>query len=449
MRDLFHLKENGTTPSREVIAGITTFFSMAYILIVAPSVLSGAGMEWGAVFLASIIASIVGTLVMALYANVPFALAPGLGMSSFLVVTVCGQMGFTWQQGLSMVFICGVINILITVTNLRRAIIASIPETLQCAISGGIGLFVAYVGVLAVGLVDFSSGTPALASLANPPILLFIAGVILTLVLYLRKVPGAVLLSIIAITLLGVPLGVTYIGGSVSFIEAASQLPTTFGAIFTSEGLPSLFTSSNIVPALVAIVSFSLVDTFDTIGTFVGAGKGSGIFTTEELTSASTGRRNTRLDRALIADSCATSVGAILGTSNTTTLVESSTGVAAGGRTGLTSLVTALCMVVAMFFAILISVIPASAYASALVLVGILMFSSLKEIDWTDLAEAVPAFFASAFMAICYNISYGIALGFIVFCLTRMATGRVREISTTMWVVSALFVVMFALQMLV
>ena len=450
MGDIFRLEEHGTTWGREVTAGLTTFFSMAYIIIVAPNILSQSGIEWGAVFLAAIIASVVGTLVMSLYANVPFALAPGLGMCSFFVVTVCDQMGFTWQQALSMVFICGIINILITVTNVRRLIIAAIPRSLQYAISGGIGLFVAYIGLVQVGVIAFEGGTPALSSFAEPAVLLFLFGLVLAIVLYVRKVRGAIVIALIVTTLVGIPLGLTSSSDSVSFVEAVGQLPDTFGVIFTSEGLPSLFSDASMIPsAVVAILSFSLVDTFDTIGTFIGTGRRSGLFTEEELSSVDSAGFRTRLDRALLCDSCATSVGAVFGTSNTTTVVESTAGIEAGGRTGLTSLVVAVCIALSAVLASAISMIPPSAYGAVLVLVGILMLPSFKSVDWDDMADAVPAFFAGLFMALCYNISYGIAMGFITYCLMKVVTGRRSEVSGVMWVVSGLFILVFALQALI
>lgn len=449
MGGFFGLEEHGTTWGREVLAGLTTFFSMAYIIIVAPNILSQSGIEWGAVFLAAVVASVVGTLVMALYANVPFALAPGLGMCSFFVVTVCEGMGFTWQQALSMVFICGIINILITVTNVRRLIISSIPRSLQYAISGGIGLFVAYIGLVQVGVIAFQGGTPALSSFAEPAVLLFLLGLVVAIVLYMREIRGAIVIALVVTTLVGIPLGLTSTSGSVSFVEAVGQLPDTFGVIFTSEGLPSLFSDTHMIPsAIVAILSFSLVDTFDTIGTFIGTGRRSGLFTEEELSSVDSRGFRTRLDRALLCDSCATSVGAVFGTSNTTTVVESTAGIEAGGRTGLTSLVVAACIALSSLFASAISMIPASAYGAVLVLVGILMLPSFKSVDWEDMAEAVPAFFAGLFMALCYNISYGIAMGFIMYCLMKVVTGRRSEISGVMWVVSCLFVLVFALQAL-
>ena len=241
MERLFKLKQNGTTIGKEVIAGLTTFFAMAYIIAINPKVLSESGMEWGAVFLATIISAVVGTLVMGLVANVPYALAPGMGLNAFFVYTVCFTLGFTWQQALSMVFICGLINILITVTKIRKYIIKAIPRSLQNAISGGIGIYVAYIGLLNVDLINLNSDVPALATLNQPSLWLFLIGLVLTIVLLVCKVKGAILIGIIVTTLLGIPMGVTVTTDTISFTDACSQLPSTFGAIFTSQGLGSLF----------------------------------------------------------------------------------------------------------------------------------------------------------------------------------------------------------------
>ena len=289
MEKFFQLKENNTTVGKEVVAGLTTFFAMAYIIAVNPTLLSQSGMEWGAVFLATIIASVIGTLIMGLVANVPYALAPGMGLNAFFVYTVCATLGFTWQQALSMVFICGVLNIIITVTKIRKYIIKAIPRSLQNAIGGGIGIFVAYIGLLNVGIISFDSGVPALATLNQPAFWLFLIGLALTIVLLVCKVKGAILIGIVATALLGIPMGVTVTTETVSFTEACSQLPTTFGAIFTSEGLPSLFSDVSKLPlVLVTIFSFSLSDTFDTIGTFIGTGRRTGIFSEEDERSMET-----------------------------------------------------------------------------------------------------------------------------------------------------------------
>ena len=339
MEKFFKFKENGTTLGREVIAGLTTFFAMAYIIVVNPTLLSESGMEWGAVFLATIIASIIGTLIMGLVANVPYAQAPGMGLNAFFVYTVCFGLGFTWQQALSMVFICGLINIIITVTKLRKFIIKSIPRSLQNAIGGGIGIFVAYLGLLNVGIINFGSGVPALSTLNQPTFWLFLIGLALTIVLLVCNVKGAILIGIVVTAVLGIPMGVTVTSDTVSFTEACAALPTTFGAIFTSAGLPSLFTDAAKLPlVLVTIFSFSVSDTFDTIGTFIGTGRRTGIFSDEdEKTMETNSGFKSKMDRALFADATATSIGAIFGTSNTTTYVESAAGIGAGGRTGFTS----------------------------------------------------------------------------------------------------------------
>lgn len=447
MEKFFKLKENGTTVGREIIAGLTTFFAMAYIIVVNPTLLSESGMEWGAVFLATIIASIIGTLVMGLVANVPYAQAPGMGLNAFFVYTVCFGLGFTWQQALSMVFICGLINIIITVTKLRKFIIKSIPRSLQNAIGGGIGIFVAYLGLLNVGIINFGSGVPALSTLNQPTFWLFLIGLALTIVLLVCNVKGAILIGIVVTALLGIPMGVTVTSNTVSFTEACAALPTTFGAIFTSAGLPSLFTDMAKLPlVLVTIFSFSVSDTFDTIGTFIGTGRRTGIFSDEDEKAMETKAGfHSKMDKALFADATATSIGAIFGTSNTTTFVESAAGIGAGGRTGLTSVVVAICFALSAFLATFVSAIPSAATAPALVLVGVMMTSSFKEIQWDDLSEAIPAFFAGIFMALCYSISYGIAMGFITYCIVKVCKGKAKEVHPILWVVTALFVLNFIL----
>ncbi|HJD21651.1 MAG TPA: NCS2 family permease [Candidatus Gemmiger faecigallinarum] len=447
MESFFKLKENGTTVGREVVAGLTTFFAMAYIIAVNPTLLSNAGMEWGAVFLATIISAVVGTLVMGLVANVPYALAPGMGLNAFFVYTVCFTLGFTWQQALSMVFICGLLNILITVTKIRKYIIKAIPHSLQNAIGGGIGIYVAYIGMLNVGIITFDSGVPALAALNQPAFWLFLIGLVLTVVLLVCNVKGAILIGIVVSTLLGIPMGVTVTTDTVDFFEACAQLPTTFCAIFTSAGLPSLFSDLSKLPlVLVTIFSFSLSDTFDTIGTFIGTGRRTGIFSEEdEKAMDTTPGFKSKMDKALFADATATSIGAIFGTSNTTTYIESAAGIGAGGRTGLTSVVTALCFAVSAFLATFVSAIPFAATAPALVVVGVMMMSSFRDIQWDDFTEAVPAFFAGVFMAFCYSISYGIAAGFIFYCITKICKKQAKQVHPILWVSTVLFLLNFVL----
>ena len=451
MEKLFHLKQNGTNVKTEIVAGLTTFFAMAYIIVVNPSILSQTGMEWGAVFLATIIASIIGTLIMGLFANVPYAQAPGMGLNAFFTYTVCFGLGFTWQQAMSMVFLCGLINILLTVTKIRKYIIKAIPHSLQNAIGGGIGIFVAYIGLLNVGIISFDSGVPALATLDQPAFWLFLIGLALIIVLQVLHVKGAILIGIVAATLLGIPMGVTSPQDTVSFTEACKALPTTVFAIFKPEGLVSLFTDAAKLPlALITIFSFSITDTFDTIGTFIGTGRKSGIFSAEDEKAMETNAGfKSKMDKALFADATATSIGALFGTSNTTTYVESAAGIGAGGRTGLTSVVVAICFAISAFLSTFISAIPYAAMAPALVVVGIMMLSSFKEINWTDFSDAVPAFFAGLFMALCYSISYGIGFGFITYCLVKVCKKQAKEIHPILWVVTGLFILNFVVLALI
>lgn len=457
LEKFFHLKENGTTVSTEVMAGLTTFFAMSYIIVVNPQILSQTGMPWGGVFLATIIAAIIGTLVMGLFANVPYAQAAGMGLNAFFTYTVCFGLGFTWQETLCMVFLCGIINIIITVTKIRKMIIQAIPPMLQHAIGGGIGLFVAYVGMLNVDFITFTpdeattsatGATPGLATLNNPTLWVFLIGLVLAIVLTVLKVRGGLLITIIVTTIVGIPLGVTSMSDSVSISETFSQLPTTFGAIFSAEGFPALFSDVSRLPlVIVTIFAFSMSDTFDTIGTFIGTGRRTGIFSEEDEKALENGHGfSSKMDKALFADSIATSIGAICGTSNTTTYVESAAGIGAGGRTGLTSVVVAICFAISAFLSPIISAVPSAATAGVLVVVGCMMASSLKEIDWSEISEAIPAFFAAVFMALSYSISYGIAGGFITYCLVMTCKGKAKKVHPVIWVVAALFILDFVLQ---
>lgn len=447
MEKFFKLKEHGTTVSTEVVAGITTFFAMAYIIFVNPQMLGETGMPTGAVFLATIIASIIGTLIMGLFANVPYAQAPGMGLNAFFTYTVCFGLGFTWQQALAMVFLCGLINVFITVTKIRKLIIKAIPESLQNAIGGGIGIFIAYIGILNVGLVEFGE-VPALATINTRPLILAIIGIVITFVLLVLKVKGAIMIGIVATTIIGIPLGVTdisNIGVETNLGNSFKELGTTFGAAFGKEGLLSLYNDASKIPSvLMTIFAFSLSDTFDTIGTFIGTGRRTGIFDdADEKALQEGGGFKSKMDKALFADSVATSIGAILGTSNTTTYVESAAGIGAGGRTGLTSCVTAALFFVSMFLAPVIGIVPTQATAPALISVGIMMLASFKDINWDNLEDAIPAFFAAIFMALCYSISYGIAGGFIFYVIIKVVKGRAKEINPVLWVATGLFLLNF------
>ena len=471
MEKFFKLKENNTKVSTEVIAGLTTFFAMAYILFVNPAMLSQAGtpanpFPAGAIFLATIFASVAGTLVMSLFANVPYAQAPGMGLNAFFTYTVVFSLGFSWQQALAMVFLCGVINVLITITKVRKMIIKAIPISLQNAIGGGIGIFIAYIGLKNLGLLSFTAdpgtyldlgGTivansaivPALVEFNNPAVIFAIISLVLMSALVILKVRGAVFISIVAATIIGIFFGVTdvsRIGIASNIGQSFTELGTTFGAAFGPQGLGSLFSDVSKIPlVLMTIFAFSLSDTFDTLGTFIGTGRRTGIFDEEDMNSLenSSGFKS-KMDKALFADSVATSIGAVFGTSNTTTYVESAAGIGAGGRTGLTSLTTACMFLLSILLAPLIGIVPAQATAPALVIVGVMMLASFAEIKWTEMDDALPAFFAGIFMGFCYSISYGIAASFIFYCLVKVLRGKAKEVSPIIWVSTVLFILNFA-----
>ncbi len=447
MKDFFGLSAAGTNVKREIVAGLTTFFTMAYIIFVNPNMLSETGMSWEGVFVATCLAAAVGTLIMALFANVPYAVAPGMGLNALFAYTVCLAGGFSWKQALSMVFICGLINIVITVTKARKAIVKSIPESLQNAIGGGIGLFIAYLGFNNAALISFTgaypSVTPGMQPLNTPALTLAVIGLLIIVILMVLNVKGAILIGIVATTIIGIPFGVTTIPESI-FSDSGTW--TGFKEVafsfFGSDGIVSLFTDPAKIPfVLVTIFSMCLSDTFDSIGTFIGTGRKSGIFDAEDEKALEGGGFKSRLDKALVADSFATSIGALFGTSNATTYVESSAGIAAGGRTGLTSLVTAIMFLICLPFAGLIGMVPGAATSPALIVVGILMVEPFAKIKWTDFTEAVPAFFTVAVMSFTYGITNGIAAGFIMYCITLICTKRARDIHPIIAGASILFII--------
>ena len=470
----FQLQEHGTTVRTEVVAGVVTFVTMAYIIIVNQSILGLTGIPAGAVILATCIAAAIGTFMMAI-ANVPYAQAPGMGLNAFFTFTVVFALGFSWQQALGMVFICGIINFLITITKIRKHIIAAIPHALQSAIGAGIGIFIAYIGFKNASLLSFTSdpgtyiplgdgdpatttivsgsGTvPGMVAINSPLLIMAIISIILMVVLVVKKVPGAILISIIVSTIIGAIVGLT----SFSLGDYASGLADSFsqlGEVFGQSiiAIPTLFADpTKIVLVIATIFVFSLTDIFDTIGTFIGTGRSTKIFSAEEIDNiVNTKGFQTRLDKALLADSMATSVGSLFGTSNTTTYVESAAGISAGGRTGLTSVVTALCFLLSIVFAPFVLAVPSWATAPALIVVGVLMAAPLKDIDWHDLTEAIPSFFAATTMAFFYSISTGIAFGFIFYIITKVATGRTKEIHPVLAIVAVLFVLNFIIMAVV
>ncbi|NLM01729.1 MAG: NCS2 family permease, partial [Treponema sp.] len=445
MKKFFKLDENGTNVRTEVIAGITTFFTMAYIIFVNPNILSLTGMPWDGVFVATILAAVIGTLVMGLVANVPYAQAPGMGLNAFFTFTVCFALGFTWQQALALVFICGIINILITVTQIRKSIIKAIPKSLQYAIGGGIGLFITYIGIKSANFIKFTADAPnflsqipdesgnlatividggivpALVNFTDKHAQLALIGLVITIILMLLKVKGAIIIGIIATTLIGIPMGITTLGGDRYSVTAISEtfFKLDFSGLFSDP--------SRIFIVLTTILAFSMSDTFDTIGTFIGTGRKSGIFDDKDEIALFSGKGfESKLDKALFADATATSIGALLGTSNTTTYVESAAGIAAGGKTGLTSVVVAILFIICLFLTPIAGVVPAAATAPALIIVGVLMMEAFGKIMWDDLEEALPAFFTVIFMAFSYSISNGIAAGFIFYVITKIVKGKAK-----------------------
>ena len=455
MEKFFKLNENGTNVKTEILAGLTTFLTMSYILFVNPNILSQAGMDKGAVFIATILAAAIGTFVMGFVANVPFAQAPGMGLNAFFTFTVVLGLGFTWQQALAMVFICGIINIIITVTKIRKMIINAIPVSIQYAISAGIGLFIAYIGLKQGHFLSFSGENgieagssmiyndivPSLANFQDPVTLVALFGLIVTLVLLVKKVNAAILIGIITSTIFAVILGVTSLPdlGAMS-LSIPSLSPTLFKLDFAG-----LFADpSKTFLVITTIFAFSLSDTFDTIGTFLGTGRKAGIFDETDEEKFNKGNSfDSKLERALFADATATSIGALLGTSNTTTYVESATGISQGGRTGLTSVTVGILFLLSIFISPFIGIVPAAATSPALIVVGILMMESIGKIDWSNLEIAIPAFLIVALMPLSYAISNGIAAGFLFFCITKIVNGKAKEVHPIMYVVTGLFLINF------
>ena len=411
---------------KEIIAGITTFLTMAYILAVNPSILSAAGMDQGAVFTTTIIASVVATLVMALYAKLPFALAPGMGLNAFFAFTVVLTMGYTWQFALTAVFLEGLIFMLLTLTGLRQKIVDAMPLVLRKAISPGIGLFIALIGLKSAGIVVSNDATlVALGDLHTPGVLLACFGIIFSAVLMVRNVTGALLIGIIVTTIIGIPLGITTLNGVV-------DTPPSMAPILLK------FEWSNILSLdmVICVFTFLFIDMFDTIGTLIGVSSRAGMMDEQGNIP--------RLKQAFMADAIGTTVGAMLGTSTVTTYVESASGVNAGGRSGLTAFTTAICFLLALFLAPLFLAIPAQATAPALVLVGAIMMTGIHNIEFNDFSYAIPCFVCIAFMPFTYSISDGIMLSYITYVLVQMCTGNWKKLSPAMYILAALFVLRYA-----
>ncbi|MBQ9877501.1 MAG: NCS2 family permease [Bacteroidales bacterium] len=412
----------------EIIAGITTFLTMAYILAVNPSIFSALadqGMPTNAVFTATALAAIIGTLVMALYAKKPFALAPGMGLNAFFVYTVCLTMGYSWQFALTAILLEGIIFIILSVTKVRDLIVKAIPDTLKKAIGAGIGLYIAFIGLQNAGIIVNDDATlVTLGDLTTANSVLFTIGLLLTSILVVLKVKGGVLIGILATTIIGIPFGITHLDGIIS-------TPASVAPVFMKFEWSQVFT----LDMLVVVLTFLCIDMFDTIGTVVGVAEKAHMIDKENKVES--------FDKIFLADAVATTAGACLGSSTTTTYIESASGVTEGGRTGLTSFTVVVCFVLALFFSPLFLAIPSAATGAVLVVVGVMMMSPIKEIDWSDYSEAIPAFITATMMPLTYSIAHGILLGIIAYVVINACTKNIKKISVAMWVLFVLFVLRY------
>ncbi len=426
LKKLFGFDPAQTTVRTEIIAGVTTFLTMSYILAVNPSMFGQLeGMPAGAVFTSTALAAIVGCLAMAFCGKLPFGLAPGMGLNAFFVYSVCLGMGYSWQFALTAVLIEGIIFIILTLTNVREAIVNAIPLSLRNAIGAGIGLFIAFIGLESAGVIVKDEATlVALGDLTSGSAFLAFIGVIITGFLYARNIPGAILIGIIVTMVIGIPLGVT------EFVGVLSK-PESIAPIFCQFEFDNILT----LDMLVVVFTFLFIDMFDTVGTLVGVCTKAGLV--DEKGNIH------RIKQAFLADSIATTVGATLGTSTTTTYVESAAGVAQGGRSGLTALAVACCFVIALFFSPLFLSIPAAATAPALVIVGLLMLEPIRNIPFGDFSESIPAFVCIIMMPLTYSISNDILLGMITYVLMNIVCGHFRKITPAMYILAILFILKF------
>ena len=410
----------------EIVAGITTFLTMSYILAVNPSMFGLLeGMPAGAVFTTTALAAIIGTLAMAFLAKLPFGLAPGMGLNAFFVFTVCMGMGYSWQFALTAVFIEGILFIIMTITNIREAIVNALPKNLRYAIGGGIGLFIAFIGMQNAGIIVNDDATLiALGDITSGPALLALIGLVITGVLYALNVKGAMLIGILVTTVIGIPMGITEFKGIVS-------TPESIAPIFCKFEWHNIFT----LDMLVIVFTFLFIDLFDTVGTLVG------VSTKAKMVDEN--GRIPKLKQAFMADAIATTAGAMLGTSTTTTYVESAAGVAQGGRTGLTAFSIACCFAIALFFSPLFLSVPGAATAPVLILVGMLMMEPVRNIDFDDATEAIPSFITLIMMPLAYSISAGIMLGMISYVVINMCCGKFKKLTPAMYILAVLFILKY------
>ncbi|MBU2956604.1 NCS2 family permease [Paracoccus sp. 1_MG-2023] len=428
MQNFFKLAEKGSSIRTELIAGLTTFLTMAYIIFVNPEILSSTGMDRDAVFVATCLAAASGSLIMGLWANWPIGMAPGMGLNAFFAFTVVAGMGFTWQQALGAVFISGIVFLILSVTGIRRWLIGGIPGSMRSAIAAGIGLFLAIIALQSSGIVvDNPTTLVGLGELTAPGTALTIAGFFLIVTLDALKVRGAILIGILVITIAAILLGVSSFGGIVS-------MPPPIAPTFLQLDIAGALTAGIFQVILVMV----LVEVFDATGTLIGVAKRAGLLSDKGTD------RDPNLGRALMADSTAITLGSMLGTSSTTAYVESASGVQAGGRTGLTAVVVGVLFLLAMFFAPLAGAVPAYATAPALLYVATLMLRELAELDWDDVTEAAPAVLTAIAMPLTYSIANGLAFGFVSYAAIKLLTGRAGQVHAATWVIAGLFVAKFA-----
>ncbi|MCP4395746.1 MAG: NCS2 family permease [bacterium] len=429
LEKLFKLSEHKTDVKTEVVAGVTTFMTMAYILIVNPLILKDAGMDFGAVFTATALSSVIAILVMALYANLPFALAPGMGLNAFFAYSVVLGMGYSWQFALTAVLLEGIIFIILTFFNVREAIIDAIPIQLKHAVSVGIGLFIAFIGLANAKLVvDNPATLVSRGAMSERGVWILLIGLLVMGVLLVKKVKGALLIGIIVSTIVGIPLGVTQLPEGLKFISTPPSLaPTLFQFDFSN-----VFS----IDMLIVLGTFLFVDLFDTVGTLVGVASKADLLDEDG--------RLPKAKQALFADAVGTTIGAMLGTSTVTTYVESAAGVAEGGRTGLTSLSAGAMFAISLFLSPLFLMVPSSATAPALVLVGLFMMSPILKIDLEDYTIALPAFLTIIMMPLTYSIAEGIAFGLTSFVFLKLLSGKAKDVSPLLYVLAVLFIIKFA-----
>ena len=438
MEKIFQLKAHGTNVKTELRAGVTTFFAMAYIIFVNANYLSMTGMDYTGIMVVTCISAAIGCLLTAFLANVPFAQAPGMGLNTFFTFTVCFGMGYTWQQALGIVFISGLVFLLVTISPLRSKIIESIPASLKAAISTGIGFFIALIGMFNVNIVTaFGSGAAGaytdMGSITKGAALLALIGLVLTAVLVAYKVKGAIFIGIIATTIIGIPMGLTVLPETIT----VSGIGAAFSSVAFKLDIAGAITAGGIVPFLTAVITFSICDCFDTVGTLLGTAGNAGML--DENGNFPGG------DRALIADAAATVIGAALGTSTVTTFVESSTGIEDGGRTGLTSFTTGILFLVAILLAPVAGIVPSAATAPALIIVGVFMMKSVLKVDWFNMEDAIPGFLTIAMMPFAYSIADGIGFGIISYTLIKVFRGKAKEVPVLMYILSALFILSYIL----